>query len=150
MGEDSKQTASRVIFVSGPIDLDTKEFATHYAPSMEKAVEEGASFVLGDCQGTDHLAQQYLFSMCYANVTVYHMFTTPRHNAGNFKTVGGFKSDIARDTAMTKASTEDLAYVRSATETKARVEARGQVYDPSRVSGTVKNLIRRAKLTPSH
>jgi hypothetical protein len=133
----------RIIFVSGPVDLDAKEFDIHYAPMMKKAVEEGASFVIGDCQGTDQLAQQYLFFMHYIDVTVYHMLATPRHNVGNFKTVGGFKSDNVRDAAMTKASTEDLAYVRTPTEARARVEAKGQVYDPTRVSGTEKNIIRR-------
>ena len=62
-----------------------------------------------------------------ARATVFHMFTSPRNNAGSFPTSGGFESDEARDEAMTGASTDDIGWVRPGRER----------------SGTAKNLARR-------
>jgi hypothetical protein len=71
------------------------------------------------------MAQNYLLGKTDA-VVVYHMFTSPRNNAG-FPTVGGFESDEARDNCMTADSHQDIAWVRPGREK----------------SGTWKNLDRR-------
>lgn len=51
------------------------------------------------------------------------------NNIGNFKTVGGFKSDDERDSEMTRMTDYDIAWVRPGREK----------------SGTAKNLMRRTK-----
>lgn len=118
----------KVYFVSGHLDLTRSEFQEHYAPRMQAAFEEGASFVVGDARGADLQAQDWLlFAQCpVERVKVYHMFEAPRNNVG-FPTVGGFTSDGERDAAMTAGSTDDIAWVRPGREK----------------SGTAENLKRR-------
>lgn len=116
-----------ISFISGHLDLSEMEFKKYYKPQIDLALELGESFVVGDARGADSLAQKYLLGRS-TNVTVYHMFETPRNNAG-FATQGGFQSDTERDRAMTKDSTKDIAWVREGREK----------------SGTQKNLNRRRK-----
>ena len=115
-----------ICFISGHLDLSEQEFQEHYAPRIDRALALGATFVVGDARGADAMAQLYL-KLKGANSTVYHMFESPRHNAG-FATKGGFRNDSERDAAMTLDSTEDLAWIRPGREK----------------SGTAKNLKRRA------
>lgn len=119
-----------VYFISGHLDLTDAEFEEHYVPQIEMALKKDASFVVGDAQGADFKAQSYLFTKT-PRVTVYHMFTAPRFNAGCFFTKGGFPDDASRDAAMTKASTADIAWIRPGREK----------------SGTAKNVARRAKIS---
>jgi hypothetical protein len=116
-----------ICFISGHLDLTEQEFQEHYAPRIDRALAQGATFIVGDARGADAMAQAYLKRQG-ASATVYHMFENPRHNAG-FPTKGGFQSDSERDTAMTRDSTEDLAWVRPGREK----------------SGTAKNLQRRTQ-----
>ena len=115
----------KVYFISGHLDLTEEEFKEHYQPELDKALSEDAAFVIGDARGTDSLAQMYLKNKT-EKVTVYHMFTDPRNNAG-FKMSGGFTSDNSRDRQMTEDSTNDIAWVRPGHEK----------------SGTARNLARR-------
>ena len=112
-------------FISGHLDLTEDEFVAHYMPLLDKALQCGDEFVIGDARGTDERCQIYL-AVRTKHVKVYHMFTSPRNNAG-FETVGGFKSDKERDEAMTAASDYDIAWVRPGRES----------------SGTARNLARR-------
>jgi hypothetical protein len=117
-----------VHFISGHLSLTQEEFSVHYQPSIDKALFHGHSFVVGDAKGADTLAQNYLLGKT-DRVNVYHMFESPRYNAG-FPTNGGFKSDAERDTAMTNNSDTDIAWVRTGREK----------------SGTQENLDRRQEL----
>lgn len=119
------------VFISGHLDLTAAEFVQNYAPRLSEAHHAGAKFVVGDARGCDTLAQAFLLVLG-ADVTVYHMFTSPRNNVGDFPTVSGFETDLARDEAMTAALTEDLAWVRPGREK----------------SGTAKNLARRSSSCP--
>lgn len=113
-------------FVSGHLDITDVEFTSYYVPKLLAALEDpDARFVVGDAAGTDHIAQQWLYSRT-KRVTVYHMFTDPRYNQG-FPTKGGFTSDRERDEALTRDSDQDIAWVRHGREK----------------SGTAKNLKRR-------
>ena len=116
----------RVFFISGHLDLTPGEFAAHYAPPIRDAAAEGARLVVGDARGADTMAQALLLELG-ATVTVFHMFDSPRNNLRPWTTVGGFLTDLARDEAMTLASTDDIAMVRPGREK----------------SGTAKNLARR-------
>lgn len=115
-----------IYFVSGHLNVTEDEFAEHYLPRLQVAVAEACKFVVGDARGTDQMAQVALANLG-AEVTVFHMLGTPRHNMGGFPTRGGFLTDTDRDAAMTAASDGDIAWVRSGREK----------------SGTAKNLKRR-------
>lgn len=121
-----------IAFVSGHLDLTDDEFAVHYAGPVEQAAARGARFVVGDARGADLLFQRHAHARGLI-VVVFHMFERPRHNVGEFPTVGGFTSDRARDEAMTAASTFDIAWIRPGRER----------------SGTAKNLARRSVPTDS-
>ncbi|MFW6122350.1 MAG: hypothetical protein ACOC80_15820 [Petrotogales bacterium] len=103
---------SKTYFISGHRNITEEEFIKHYEPILwNKINESDVSFVVGDCEGVDDLAQKYLKAMGVKEVTIYHMFDNPRHNAG-FTLIGNFNSDVERDFAMTKASDADIAWVR--------------------------------------
>lgn len=118
-----------IAFVSGHRDVTVAEFEEHYKPLLFKAMAEGHKIVVGDYQGADHRAQSFLAYHGYENVLVYHMFLKPRYFVNGFNTLGGFKSDEDRDSAMTYASDYDIAWVRPGKEN----------------SGTAINLRRRIK-----
>jgi hypothetical protein len=114
-----------VNFVSGHLDLTPEEFDAYYRPAIDEAMARGESFIVGDARGADAMTQNYLLGKTAA-VVVYHMFTSPRNNAG-FPMIGGFESDEDRDIQLTADSDRDIAWVR-----------------PGRKrSGTQKNLDRR-------
>ena len=117
----------KTAFISGHLDLTSEEFLQHYRPLIDQALKNGDRFVVGDARGTDKMAQAYLHLKGAEAVFVYHMFESPRNNVGNFPTVGKYKSDDSRDSAMTLASDYDIAWVRPGREN----------------SGTAKNLKRR-------
>ena len=96
-------------FISGHLDLTQAEFDEHYRPQIDKALSKNQGFVVGDARGADTLAQQYLLGKT-ESVMVYHMFESPRNNAG-FSTCGGFQSDKERDEQMTRDSYQDIACV---------------------------------------
>ena len=122
----------RVFFISGHRDITSDEFEEHYVSEFKRLIDEIPEdelvFVVGDYYGVDEMAQKWLAEY---NVTVYHMFDSPRTNAGNHPTVGGFTSDIERDTAMTNASEADIAWIRPGKES----------------SGTAQNIERRLQST---
>lgn len=123
-------------FVSGHRNITEDEFERSYKPMLEYALNTIANckFVIGDCDGVDIMAQNYLVDVLNVEperITVYHMFEKPRNiNPKITNTVGGFTSDDERDEAMTKASFEDIAFVR----------------DIKRLSGTAQNILRRHQL----
>lgn len=112
----SQETERKCYFISGHRDVTELEFTEHYIPSIMKAIDEGARFVVGDCVGVDDMAQRFLESMSYPLVTVYHMFESPRYHVKIYPTNGGWKSDVDRDWAMTLASDIDLCWVREGKE----------------------------------
>jgi hypothetical protein len=120
-----------IAFISGHLDLTKEEFEEHYVPKILDALNRDDKFVVGDARGADLMAQKYLYDMmdCIGYVTVYHMFEKPRNLVENFFTKGGYKSDDERDSAMTKESDYDIAWVRLGREK----------------SGTAKNIQRRNK-----
>ena len=135
-------SSSRCYFVSGHLDLSEDEFIKYYLPRLEEAISNGCIFVVGDARGCDSFTQEYLYIRGVAdNVVVYHMFDMPRCNKYDFETRGGFKSDLERDSEMTRVSDMDIAYIRGEVEQRAKY---GKKYK-YRVSGTQKNLDRRNK-----
>lgn len=144
-----RDPSEHAFYVSGHLDLTVEEFAVHYAPRILQALGAGhRRFVVGDAPGCDLMAQQMLVdlkqgrcsalpSVAYPDIDlrVYHMFSSPRRLYDPLHTaalVGGFLTDEERDAAMTRASDEDIAWVRPGKR--------------KRNSGTAKNLQRRLDL----
>ena len=123
-------------FISGHRNISDVEFEFNYHPLINLALYENknARFVVGDCDGADIKAQNYLLDILSVDpsiVTVYHMFDSPRNvNPKVKKLKGGFNSDEERDAAMTMASSKDIALVR----------------DVKQNSGTAQNILRRHML----
>jgi hypothetical protein len=121
-----------IYFISGHRDLTWEEFAKWYAPAISRTLstDNGARFVVAECEGADRMAQDYLLACGVApiGITVYHMLKSPRYLANeSIRTVGGFTSDTERDEAMTRNSDYDIAFIRKGKET----------------SGTAQNILRR-------
>ena len=129
-------------FISGHRDLSQEEFDKYYVPAIENAVhgELGYDFVVGDCDGVDFMAQKYLLSKGYC-FTVYHMFEKPRNfvlpdipqdelDVYGIALKGGYTSDVERDSAMTRDSHVDIAFIHEGRWT----------------SGTAQNILRRHEI----
>lgn len=118
-------------FISGHRDITKEEFNRLYVDDLNELInKEDTYFVVGDYNGVDIMAQEYLRDNINnpKRVTVYHMFDKPRNLATtSFNTIGGFKTDIERDSAMTDNSDYDIAYIRKGKEN----------------SGTAQNILRR-------
>ena len=127
-----------IYFISGHRNVTQEEFDRLYKPIIENvAAKRNTKFVVGDYEGVDAMGQALLKKLCdenvldYSNVTVYHMKTAPRHYADDrFNTKGGFESDVERDSAMTRDSQKDIAFIRTGKWT----------------SGTAQNILRRYEL----
>jgi hypothetical protein len=123
-------------FISGHRNLTSDQFVV-YKDKISKILNENpkAMFVVGDYQGVDIMAQDFLLDeleIDSSQVTVYHMFDSPRNiNPKVVNKVGGFTTDEERDTAMTYASSTDIAYV----------------LDHTKWSGTGQNILRRYLLS---
>lgn len=110
-------------FISGHRDVTEEEFEKYYIPKINEAIREGDTFVVGDYEGVDQMAMNYLMERG-AEFKIFHMFDKPRHTpfghsinfciSGDFDISfrGGFTSDEARDSAMTEISHYDIAFVR--------------------------------------
>lgn len=114
-----------VYFVSGHRNLSEEDFMQYYAQKIENIVESDmyAEFIVGDCQGVDKMAAEYIAHNTDCKLTIYHMFEEPRFRlTTSNKSVflgedegvyykGGYKSDEERDTAMTNDSDFDIAFI---------------------------------------
>ena len=121
-----------IYFISGHRDIKEEEFKLWYEPRLEDilGLDTEARFVVGDCKGVDQMAQAWLKDhiLDKTRVTVYHMLEKPRVlEDKDFNTIGGFKGDIERDTAMTLSSDMDIAFIGKGRWT----------------SGTAQNILRR-------
>lgn len=117
----------KTAFISGHLKISEDEFTQHYVPLILNAINEGHHFVVGDARGVDSKAQLFLQENNAPNVTIYHMFTSPRNFLCNANLIGNFTTDDNRDEAMTYNSDYDIAWVRPGREN----------------SGTQKNIDRR-------
>ena len=143
-----------IAFISGHLDLSAEQFRDHYVPYIQKAIEQGHSFVLGSARGADTMALDFLLEQkvnLKKRITVYVFSRNGHFQSKTIKRLlhlgvkvnHGFMSDTERDEACTKASTYDIAWVRPKEET---AKLLGAKYDPNRLSGTEQNLIRRKKM----
>lgn len=115
-----------VYFISGHRDLSYEDFKKYYIPKIKEAIQEGLNveFIVGDCDGCDKYAMDYIFNETIYDLTIYHMSNKPRntpndkHPGGlvsSYKAIhfrSGFKSDEERDSAMTRDSDFDIAFIK--------------------------------------
>lgn len=132
MNQKEENNVLDTYFISGHRDLTENEFEYYYIPLIQEALSENpnAKFVVGDFDGCDIMAQNYLVNIIddIANITVYCVGETPRNINPNIIYIkNGFADDREKDNAMTNASFKDIALVR----------------DPKIWSGTGENILRR-------
>ena len=103
-----------IYFISGHTDITFEEFKEHYIPRIDDAIISDGEFVVGDSNGTDAIAQQYIGMIVDPQrVTVYFKGDTPKNKVfKGFKECGGFPSHNQKDKAMTLASDRDILYVK--------------------------------------
>ena len=130
--EEKVEDISDTYFISGHRNLTEVEFEFYYTPVISNIVTNNpeANFVIGDSCGCDIMAQNYLIDILGvdpAKITIYCVGTPENFHSKitNFK--NDFKNHDDKDEAMTKASIEDIAFVR----------------DWKELSGTAQNILRR-------
>lgn len=126
-----------IYFISGHRNLSKEEFELYYEPVIDNTTvnDPDPEFVVGDCDGVDKFAMDYIYNNLRCPLTIYHMFNSPRNTPEGMEMedvdevyfVGGFTSDEERDSAMTKASDFDIAFIK----------------DNRWRSGTAQNILRR-------
>jgi len=99
-----------IYFISGPGDLSEEEFEVYYVPIL-LSLNKDSQFIIGDYQGADRIAKNYLSKNKYVHVTIYHMYGKPRYGSSGYPTKGGFESDEERDYALTHDSTQDICFI---------------------------------------
>lgn len=104
-------------FISGHRDITENEFEYYYIPLINEALSENpnAKFIVGDCDGVDIMAQNYLVSIIddISRITVYCVGDTPKNiNSELIYIKNGFNDEREKDIAMTNASFKDIALVR--------------------------------------
>jgi len=133
---DREKAKEVTYFISGHRDITEDEFERNYKITLEGIVNEvpDCRFVVGDCQGADIMAQNYLLDVLDVDpdrITVYYVGDRARNlNPKVCNIMCGFENDREKDAAMTAASSVDIAFVRNNTE----------------ISGTAENILRRHML----
>lgn len=122
----------KIFFISGHRDITNEEFNKLYIPKILNAINEyNAYFIMGDYEGVDIMAQNFLINEIGYDVDkicVYHIGLFPMNINENIKNIKPyFLNDIHRDSTMTKESDEDIAFIREGKNN----------------SGTAQNILRR-------
>lgn len=137
-----------IYFVSGHRDLSYEDFEKYYIPVLRYIIDNEmySIFVVGDCDGVDKYAMDYLYyNLRYkGELHIYHMLDSSRNVPEGYKGHefiddgmcevifhGQFKSDEERDSAMTQASDCDIAFIK----------------DDRWDSGTAQNIKRRHEIS---
>ena len=112
-------------FISGHRDLTPEEFSKHYALWIRYVMNEDpyADFVIGDCEGCDTMALEYILSQPdYGYISLYCVGSPNIRPFGehpeNFERVFVYpcKSYDDCDSTMTLVSDFDIAWVRAGKE----------------------------------
>ena len=169
--EPSSSTQPRTAMVSGHIDISPTEFVIHYIPAIDVALSSGDHFILGDAQGTDSLALEYLLE--HGGPDIKHrikIHASRPYNVAKFQAMGLVSSTdppadtvasspsnsrgkgrrqgdsrarhLLRDARMTTASDYDILWARNEEEAR---KLYGGKYK-TRVSATELNRLRRLEV----
>lgn len=117
-----------VYFISGHRNLSYEDFEKYYIPEIDRIIRYDISpkFIVGDYEGVDKFAMDYIYDNIEydGELQIYHMHETPRNTPldmsiedinkdySGVHLVGGFKSDEERDSAMTRDSDCDIAFIK--------------------------------------
>ncbi len=140
-----------IYFISGHTNLTKEEFNKHYKPLLDNIINDNNtnSFVIGNSEGADKMAFQYLISkgISIDNITIYYFSKNNQEDNFYFhykpKIIQGFTSYEKRDAAMTNASDKDILWIRPKEDNKKLLESLGEKYRENRISATERNLQRR-------
>lgn len=115
-----------VYFISGHRDLTQEEFETHYIPLISTVMDEdpNADFVVGDHEGCDRMALEFILSQpTYEFVSIYYVDTLNTKLFGSedptsFERVYTYNcaSYDKCDQTMTLVSDFDIAWIRPGKE----------------------------------
>lgn len=107
-----------IVFISGSSKL--KHLNEDMKQCLDNYIDLNASFIVGDCYGADELAQKYLKSKGYEDVTVYCSTKKPREKRCSYdkfvslwtESQGKTGEDFyqVKDAAMCKACDEAVAF----------------------------------------
>lgn len=107
-----------IVFISGSSKL--KHLNEDMKQCLDNYIDLNASFIVGDCYGADELAQKYLKSKGYEDVTVYCSTKKPREKRCSYdkfvslwnESQGKQGEDFyqVKDAAMCKACDETVAF----------------------------------------
>jgi hypothetical protein len=78
------------IFISGSIKIKTLSKSVY--DKLEQIIKEDQEVIVGDAAGVDSSVQDFFKEKEYRNVTVYSIFSIPRHNSGGFESKYVFAS----------------------------------------------------------
>jgi hypothetical protein len=101
--------------VVGPQDLTMDEFFRHFQPFLDAAIDEGASFVVGDESiGTDLRTRNYLFMSGCANIMTVYYVSGRKHPyiALSGERLVACRDDEDRDRCMCRESNRDIHWMR--------------------------------------
>ena len=160
-----QQDRPQIAFLSGHIDITASQFTQNYATPLDAAIAQGDNFIMSNAGGADTMGLAYLDSHDVSpdRITIYLHTPQPnrRLNATQTrinslrlrrgveeaykkkgykcKVVQGFHTE--RDAVMTEESDYDILWMRSDEDTR---KLYGAKYREGRISGTQKNMDRRA------
>lgn len=134
-------------FISGPVGVTHEWFLLHYKQALDQAISNWCEFIVGNAQGVDTFALEYLLSekVDKSRITVYFYNPTSTEGLSQYMQMGvkiksAFKSYTSRDKQMTHDSDADILQTLTSEEAKAMY---GSNYNPRRRSGTQLNAERR-------
>jgi len=136
-----------VFFISGHINLTQQEFDLHYVDQIDQSIKKGGIYVIGNAQGGDTMALEYLLKKGVdpKKITIYFYnrygdSQSKKYIDRGLKVITEFKSYTNRDAHMTISSNTDILWIRPESE---NIKLLGSAYKKGHVSGTEKNLLRR-------
>ena len=108
-----------IFFISGHIDLEEDEFNIHYKPKIDEALLNPQSrFVIGDARGADTMGKNYLTDRIDKTRIIIYTLRNPKKVKGDLSTYqlqGSFRNHEEKDSAMTRSSNVDIAWIRHPT-----------------------------------
>jgi hypothetical protein len=113
MASDIQEEKPDFVMITGQQDISIEDFQTYYEPAIEAMIKQKVHFVIGNAEGVDKLAKEFLHMYSYHSVTI---FDKASGDGGvpwgaRWRVVNGFKSYPERDLAMIEVSNKIICYL---------------------------------------